>query len=86
MYWIHSQRWNLCDVSQGAEKLYRKSLEQLQMNREKKRFWIGFDGFDSFGYNFDTKEEAETYLDKHHTELISYCEHCVEIYDRGDNI
>ena len=53
------------------------------MNREKKRFWIGFDGFDSFGYNFDTKEEAEAYLDKHHAQLIRYCEHCVEIYDRG---
>ena len=55
------------------------------MNREKKRFWIGFDGFDSFGYNFDTKDDAETYLDKHHSELIRYCEHCVEIYDRGEN-
>ena len=54
------------------------------MNREKKRFWIGFDGFDSFGYNFDTKEEAEAYLDKHHTQLIRYCEHCVEVYDRGE--
>ena len=56
------------------------------MNREKTRFWIGFDGFDSFGYNFDTKEEAEAYLDKHHTQLIRYCEHCVEIYDRGEQM
>jgi len=55
------------------------------MNREKKRFWIGFDGFDSFGYNFDTREEAETYFDENRKDLYKYCEYCVEIYDRGEN-
>ena len=51
---------------------------------DKKRFWIGFDGFHSFGYEFDTREEANTFLAENRGKIAAHCENTVAVYDREE--
>ena len=51
---------------------------------EKKRFWIGFDNFHSFGYEFDTREEANTFLAENRGKIAAHCENTVAVYDREE--
>ena len=51
---------------------------------DKKRFWIGFDGFHSFGYEFDTREEANTFLVENRGKLGTHCEHNLAVYDHEE--
>tara|TARA_Y100001951_G_C11255737_1_gene249270 strand:- start:651 stop:869 length:219 start_codon:yes stop_codon:yes gene_type:complete len=53
----------------------------------EKRFWIGFDGFDSSArwakpLHFATSEEAEAYRHANWKELHQHCIYCVGIYER----
>ena len=47
----------------------------------KKRFWIGFDGFDSLKLHFETREEAEQHLADNRNDLLRHCEYYVDIYE-----
>ena len=47
----------------------------------EKRFWIGFDGFDSFKLHFETREEAEQHLADNRKELFRHCEYTVAVYE-----
>tara|TARA_Y100001951_G_scaffold78036_1_gene65552 strand:- start:397 stop:597 length:201 start_codon:yes stop_codon:yes gene_type:complete len=60
-------------------------------NNDEKRFWIGFDGFDSSKrwarpLHFATRAEAETYRTDHLKELLPYCEYCVEVYEKLEKV
>ena len=53
----------------------------------EKKFWIGFDGFDSSKcwknpLHFATEEEAEQYRVDHFQDLAKYCDYCVAVYER----
>jgi len=51
------------------------------MKLMEKRFWIGFDGFDSFKLHFETRKEAEQHL-KDNPSLWKHCEYLVAVYKR----
>ena len=53
----------------------------MKNNENTKRFWIGFDGFDSFKLHFETRKEAEQYL-KDNPRLWTYCDYLVAVYER----
>ena len=47
----------------------------------EKRFWIGFDGFDSLKLHFETRKEAEQHLADNQKELFHHCEYSLDIYE-----
>mgnify|MGYP001193464492 CR=1 FL=1 len=47
----------------------------------EKRFWIGFDGFDSHKLHFETRKEAEQHLGDNWDNLLRCCEHHVAVYE-----
>ena len=51
------------------------------MKLKEKRFWIGFDGFDSFKLHFETRKEAEQHL-KDNPSLWKHCEYLVAVYEK----
>ncbi len=53
----------------------------MKNNEQEKRFWIGFDGFDSFKLHFATREEAEQHLAENRSELFRHCEYSVAVYE-----
>jgi hypothetical protein len=47
----------------------------------EKRFWIGFDGFDSLKLHFETRRDAEQHLADNRKDLFHHCEHHVAVYE-----
>mgnify|MGYP000571914476 CR=1 FL=1 len=53
----------------------------MKNNENTKRFWIGFDGFDSFKLHFETRKAAEQHL-KDNPSLWNHCEYLVAVYEK----
>ena len=63
-----------------------KGNETMKLTQEK-RFWIGFDGFDSSKnwanpLHFATWEEADEYKCAHLSELLRHCDYLVTVYEK----
>jgi len=54
----------------------------MKNNEQEKRFWIGFDGFDSLKLHFTTREEAEQHLSDNRRELFRHCEYSIAVYEK----